>query len=288
MSVGRGRKFLNPKPVVLITGASSGIGKATSLYLAEKGCSVIGTGRSMARLEDLKREASRRDLPVTPIEMDINSDQDVDRVFPGLLDEFETIDVLVNNAGYLLWGPGESLTVAEVKTLFETNFFAAIRLTNLVLPGMMRRGSGTIINMSSVLGRLGTPFNGAYAASKFALEGLSESLRIELWPFGVRVVVVEPGVFHTSLQQNRVVAVGVRSGEGVYAPFIERYQSRHDRFEGLAGDPVKVAKVVYKIIRSRRPRFRYPVGPDARLGILGAKLIPERVFQAILSRAIMK
>ena len=272
----------------LITGASSGIGKVTALYLAQKGWSVIGTSRSMSRLEELRKEASEADLPVTGVELDINSDEDVDQIMPRLLDEHGTIDVLVNNAGYGLWGPVESLAIAEVKAQFETNFFAALRLIKAVLPGMVRQRRGTIINVSSVEGRLATPFNGAYAASKFALEGLSESLRVELWPLGVRVALVEPGLFSTNFQKNQVVAERADSEDLAYSSYMEKYRSRHALFERFSTDPIKVAKVIHKIVRSRRPAFRYPVGLEARLGMLGARLLPERLFQAMLSRATMR
>ena len=273
---------------VLITGASSGIGKATALYLAERGLQVIGTGRSLERLTELQSEASRRDLPITVVELDINKDEAVDLAVRRLLDEHGTIDVLVNNAGYGLWGPVESLTIDEVKAQFETNLFAALRLIKAVLPGMVREGRGTVINISSIEGRLATPFNGAYAASKFALEGLSEALRIELWPLGVRVAVVEPGLFRTGFFENQVVGKYAESQELPYLPYIQRYRAKRARYDRLASDPIRVAKVIHKIVRSRRPGFRHPVGLEARLGALGARLLPERIFQAMLSRATIK
>ena len=273
---------------VLITGASSGIGLATAVYLAEKGFVVIGTSRAAERLTRLTEEASRRNLHIAAVELDINSDERVAETLPRLIGEHGSIDVLVNNAGYGLWGPVESLTMEELKAQFETNLFAAVRLTQAVLPGMIERGRGTIVNISSIQGRIGTPFNGAYAASKFALEGLSESMRVELWPFGVRVVVVEPGAFRTGFQANQVIAERALSEDLPYTDYIESYRARHERFERLYTDPIKVARVVRKIIRSRRPAFRYPVGLEARLGFLGARVLPERLFRALLSRATMR
>ena len=274
---------------VLITGASSGIGKATALYLAERGYDVIGTSRSMARLADLEAEASALGLSVSGVELDINSDDAATKVMAGIIDERGAIDVLVNNAGYGLWGPVERLSVEETKAQFETNFFAPLRLIKAVVPGMVKRGSGRIINMSSVEGRLATPFNGAYAASKFALEGMSEALRAELRPFGIFVSVVEPGLFRTEFQKNQVVGEGVDSAADAsrYAPYIDAYRAKHGRYGWLVSDPIGVARVVHKIVRSRRPAFRYPVGIEARLGMLGARLIPERIFQALVSRATM-
>ena len=273
---------------VLITGASSGIGKVTAIFLAERGYRVVGTSRSMDRLASLQREASHRDLPIIPLELNINTNEGVDRVIPQLMDKLGPVDILVNNAGYGLWGPVESLSISEMKTMFETNLFAAVRMIKALLPGMIDKGYGKIINISSILGRLGTPFNGAYVSSKFALEGLSESLRTELWPFGVRVAIVEPGLFRTEFQNNMVKAERAEDSELPYYPYIQRYNTRHDSFDRFASDPIKVAKVIHKIIRSKRPAFRYPVGPDARAGMLGARLLPERLFQTLLSRATMR
>ena len=273
---------------VLVTGASSGIGLATSLYLAEKGYSVLATSRSIERLADLQDQALGRRLPVTPVELDINSDQAVEDVVPRLIKEHGGIDVLVNNAGYGLWGPVESLSIDELKDQFETNLFAVLRVTKAVLPGMVAEGRGTIINISSVEGRLGTPFIGGYASSKFALEGMSEVLRVELWPLGVRVALVQPGLFRTDFHDNQVVAERADSDDLPYRQYVDRYRARRGRYDRLAGDPIKVARVVHKIARSRRPRFRYPVGPEARLGMLAARFLPERLFQTLLSRATMR
>ena len=134
------------------------------------------------------------------VELDMNSDDSVDSVMPALISQFGSIDALVNNAGFGVWGPIQSLSIDELKTQFEANFFGAVRMIHAVLPTMIERGEGRIVNISSVLGRFGTPFNGAYVASKFALEGISESLRIELAPLGVHVSVVEPGLFETDFQ----------------------------------------------------------------------------------------
>ena len=276
------------RQTVLITGASSGIGQATALYLAQRGYSVIGTSRSIARLGSLQSEAVKLGLSVASAELDINSDEGVDGVLPRLIEEHGVIDVLVNNAGYGVRGPLEYTSMAELKSEFETNFFAVVRLIKAVLPGMIREGRGTIVNVSSVLGRLGTPFNSAYVSSKFAVEGLSESLRTELWPLGIRVAVVEPGAVRTNFHRNQVFSEGVEADGSAYSRFVDRFTSKHARFERLAADPVKVSRVIHKIIRTGRPALRHPVGPDARLGMLAARLIPERLFHALLSRATMR
>ena len=279
-----------PSPIhtILITGASAGIGKVTCLLLAERGYRVIGTSRSLERLAALFDEAEERGLKVYGVELDMNSDESVDSVMPALLSQFGSINALVNNAGFGMWGPVESLSIDELKTQFEANFFGAVRMIDAVLPGMIECGGGKIVNISSVLGRLGTPFNGAYVASKFALEGISESLRTEIAPLGVYVSVVEPGLFDTDFDKNQIRAARADDPSMAYAPYMRRYSERHSQFDHLAADPIRVARVVEKIVRSRSPGFRYPVGVDARAGIAGARLLPERLFHAILSRATMR
>ncbi len=273
---------------VLITGASAGIGKVTCLYLAEKGYNVIGTSRESSRLGDLYSEADQRGVTVHGLELDINSDAEVQRVMPEVFNQFGEIHALVNNAGYGLWGPLEIVSIDEMKTLFETNVFAVLRMTQVVLPAMIERRAGKIVNISSVLGRLATPFNGAYASSKYALEGLSESMNHEVSPFGVYVALVEPGLFETEFQRSQVRAQRAYDPNLAYAPYVQRYNDRHQTFDKLASDPVKVAKVIHKIIRSRRPALRHPVGLESHAGIMGTRLLPGRLFQWMLGRATLK
>ena len=269
---------------VVITGASSGIGRVSALHLAERGYTVIGTSRELGRLEGLFDDAEGRGLRVFGVELDINSARSVDSVMPELISQFGEIHALVNNAGFGVWGPVESLTMTELKSQFEANFFGAVRMIWATLPEMVSRRSGRIVNISSVLGRIGTPFNGAYVSSKYALEGLSESLRAELRPFGVQVSLVEPGWFETDFQKNQIRAARADDPALAYARHIRSYSESHERFEWFAGDPVRVARVIEHALSARRPSFRYPVGADARAGILGARLLPERLFHALLDR----
>ena len=277
----------SPSPTVLVTGASSGIGQATALYLAGEGFRVIGTSRSRSRLEPLQCQASSRGLEMAVVELDVNDNVQVGEVIPRLKAEHGPIDVLVNNAGYGLWGPVETYSVEEFRAQFETNLFATVGLIKAVLPDMMAQRRGTIINVSSFLGRLATPFHSAYVSSKFALEGLSESLRTEMRPFGIRVAVVEPGVVRTGFRNNQAVPQGVSDRESVYSPYIDVYLRRYARMERRGTDPVKVARVIHKVIRSRNPGLRHPVGLDAHMGILAARLLPERLLHALVGRATM-
>ena len=279
---------VNTSGNVLITGASAGIGRATALYLAERGYTVIATSRDASRLSGLHEDAAECGVSVIGAELDINSDDAVSCAMPELIRQHGAIDVLVNNAGFGLWGPVEVLSDAELKSQFETNLFAAVRMMQAVLPAMIERRNGTIINISSVLGRMGTPFNGAYVSSKFALEGISESLKIEVEPFGVRVAMVQPGLFRTNFPDNSVRGEATDGEKSVYAPLIRQYTGNHDIFEHLGGNPVRVAKVVHKIITSPSPSFRYPVGIDARAGMLAARVLPERIYWKIMSKVTMR
>lgn len=276
------------RKTVLITGASGGIGMATAIYLAEKGYSVVATSRSDDRLAALKSLAAERRLPISTVVMDVNSDEAVNSVLPGVLAEHGSVDALINNAGYSLWGPGESLSIGELRDVFETNFYAAFRMMQGVLPGMTERVSGTIVNVTSVEGRIVTPFNGGYGATKFALEGLSEAMRLELWPLGVRVVVIEPGLYSTNLFANQVVAERTEASDLPYGPLLARYRKNRAGYDRLAKDPVQVARVIHRAIRSKRPRFRYTVGAEATLGILASRYLPERLFQTLVSRVLLR
>ena len=273
---------------VLITGASGGIGMASAIYLAEKGYSVVATSRSDDRLAALKNLTAERRLPISTVVMDINSDEAVNSVLPEVLTEHGGVDALINNAGYSLWGPGESLSIGELRDVFETNFYATFRMMQGVLPGMTARGSGTIVNVTSVEGRIVTPFNGGYGATKFALEGLSEAMRLELWPLGVRVVVIEPGLYSTNLSANQVVAKRTEASDLQYGPLLARYRKHRAGYDRLAKEPAKVSRVIHRAIRSRRPHFRYTVGAEATLGILASRYLPERIFQTLLSRALLR
>lgn len=273
---------------VLITGASSGIGKATALFLAERGYTVIATSRVASRLDDLHSEAGHRGTSVIGVELDINSEDSVAFTVPELIERHGAIDALVNNAGFGMWGPVQLLSDEELKSQFETNFFAAVRMMQAVLPSMIEQRRGAIVNISSVLGRIGTPFNGAYVSSKFALEGISESLKTEVQPFGVHVAMVEPGLFRTNFPDNEIRGKAAGDESSAYSPYIQRQSENHDLFELLGGDPVRVAKVVHKVITSPSPNFRNPVGIDARAGTLAARLLPERIYWRILSKATMR
>jgi len=272
----------NKPQVVLVTGATRGIGRVTALHLAERGHTVVATGRDEAMLAELRTLAEG--LPLSVEHLEVTDQAEVERVIAGAVEANGRLDALVNNAGYILWGPLEQLALDEVRAVFETNFFAVHRLCQAVLPVMRDRGFGTIVNVGSVAGRIGIVTGGAYAATKAALQAYSRVLRQEVTGFGVRTVLVEPGVFETDLTKNQVV------GSSVYAddsPYRERLERRRVSGSGWRRPhPVRVARRIRGIVESRNPKPVYTVGYDAAAGALVAKVLPDRVLDFLLGKAL--
>src|SRR5712692_1770263 len=185
---------------VLITGGTDGLGRATALRLAESGYRVFATGRSRAKREALDQAARERRLPLETVEMDVCDDASVARALAEMRSQAGPVDVLVNNAGIGYIAPMEEITMEHLRQQFETNFFGVVRVTQAVLPEMRARRSGRIINVSSVAGKLALPLFGAYSGSKFALEGMTDALRLEVYPLGIDVVLIEPGYIRTGFQ----------------------------------------------------------------------------------------
>jgi NAD(P)-dependent dehydrogenase (short-subunit alcohol dehydrogenase family) len=265
-----------PYPIVLVTGASSGVGKACAETLHGRGCRVYGASRSW--VTSASAGTFRR------LRMDVTSDSSVQEAVSGIIKAEGRIDALVNNAGYALAGPVEETSVEEAKRQFETNFFGALRVANAVLPGMRRQGSGVVIQISSLGGVFGLPFQGMYSASKFALEGLSEAMRYELAPFGVRVVLVEPGDVRTSITANRIVCSALTSGSA-YAEAFGAALAVIEKDETGGSDAAAVAHLVDRIISGKAAgQVRFTVGrTDQRLSAILRRFLPYRVFEKIIS-----
>ena len=196
----------NKKKVALVTGSSSGIGYETAITLARAGIHTYASMRNLEKSKAITEMAGTENLPLRVVQLDVNDDSSVKDAIDKIVKEKERIDVLVNNAGYGLFGSLEDISLEEIKAQFETNFFGVIRVTQLVLPLMRGQKSGTIVNVSSVGGRIGVPALSAYQSTKFALEGLSESISYELEPFGIRVVIVEPGFIRTNIMNSSTLA----------------------------------------------------------------------------------
>ena len=192
--------------VALVTGCSSGIGLETAISLAREGHFTYATMRNMKKSEDLDKIVHDEDLPIKILELDVDDEESVDNTIAKIMEEKGRIDTLVNNAGWGMWGTVEDVSIEEFKQQFETNFFSIIRMIQKVAPLMRKQKSGNIVNVSSVAGRIGFPVSPAYISSKFALEGLSECLRFELGPFGINVIIIEPGVIKTNFFDSMKMA----------------------------------------------------------------------------------
>ena len=276
---GRGRP-------VIITGASSGIGMAAAIHLARKGFPTLAASRSLPRLDLLMETAYSEGLPVTPYELDPNDSDSVNDTVALMEEEHGTIFALVNNAGYGLRGCMEDLSIQELRDQFETNLFGALRVSQAVLPGMRKAGAGRIVDVGSVLGQLVAPDMGAYSASKHALKAMNAAMRMETAKFGVKVVLVEPGLFRSSFSANQVTAAKSLDPDSPYRAYATVPQKNPRTQIRWGGDPFKVARVIHKAITSRWPAPRYAVGPDARLGALAAKFVPDRLIEFLTVKAV--
>jgi len=192
--------------VAVVTGSSSGIGYETALTLARNSFLTYATMRSLNKSENVKSIAAKENLPIRITQLDVTDSVSINNAVQAILSETGRIDVLVNNAGYVLDGAFEDLSMDEIKAQYETNVFGLIRTTQAVLPAMRKQKSGTIVNISSIAGRIGYPGGSAYISTKFAVEGLSESMAYELEPFGIKVIIIEPGVIRTNIFNSVVVA----------------------------------------------------------------------------------
>jgi NAD(P)-dependent dehydrogenase (short-subunit alcohol dehydrogenase family) len=251
------------KPQVsVVTGSSNGIGKEIALMLARKGFTTYATMRNLAKGSELKIIAEKEALPLKTVQLDVKDDNSVKNAIELIIEENNRLDVLVNNAGYGLSGALEDLSMDEIKSQYETNVFGLIRTTQSVLPIMRKQRSGIIINISSGLGRFGIATTSAYASTKFAIEGLSESMSFELEPFGIRTIIIEPGVIKTNFINSSVLA---KKSMDPNSPYIQLIKGMENGMENLiknATDPQYVAKVVIDAVIDKNPKLRYLAGKD--------------------------
>jgi NAD(P)-dependent dehydrogenase (short-subunit alcohol dehydrogenase family) len=259
------------KTVVLITGASSGIGKACAGYLAAKGFVVYGASRTAVATGG-----------VYPLQMDVTQPESVQKAVQRIMDEQGQLDVLVNSAGMGIGGALELATPDEICRQMQTNFMGTVNVCAAVLPHMRAARRGKIINISSLAGSMAIPFQGFYSASKFAIEGYSEALSMEVRPFRIKVSIVEPGDFSTGFTANRVVSEASLNHPDYSARF-KKCLRIVEKEETNGCRPLKLAKKLHKIIRARRPKFRYRVGTLLQVLFTKAKcIIPSRLHQRLL------
>ena len=263
----------------LVTGCSSGIGRASALALLGKGFVVYATARRPETLDDLAARGCRT------LALDVTSEESMVAAVSAVEAEHGHVEVLVNNAGYALQGTVEECSLDAVRAQFETNVFGLVRLCQLVLPGMRAAGSGRIINVGSMGGRFTFPGGGFYHASKHAVEAISDALRLEVAPFGVRVSLVQPGPVVSSFVDAAVDSVDVT--EGPYARFnqdlVDRYRQAYDgSASNLEISPEKVADVIATAATAARPRSRYAVGAMAKSLITTRRLLPDVAWDAVV------
>lgn len=281
--------------VAVITGCSSGIGFETSLLLARNGFYTYATMRNPEKSKKgILAVAKREKLFLQVIPLDVTDARSVKYAIKKIIKEQKRIDILVNNAGYLLLGSLEELSITELAEQFETNFFGAIRVTQAVLPIMRKQREGTIVNISSIAGRMGFPISSAYVSSKFALEGLSESISYELEQFGIKVILIEPGIIKTNFGNNfklgkRVARNYVRHSSP-NSPYTEMTQNRiagfKPRFE--SGSPaLEVADIILKSIMTNNPNLRYLVGTDALKIMDIREKIPNKDFRKLVMDSVI-
>ena len=271
--------------VAVVTGTSSGIGFETALALARDGYYTYATMRNTAKGDKLKELSSKESLKIDVLELDVDNENSAKTAIKHILDQKQRIDVLVNNAGWALWGCVEDVSVDEFKTQFETNFFSIIRLIQEVGPTMRNQGSGTIVNISSVVGRIGFPASPAYISSKFALEGLSESLRFEFAPFGVEVIIIEPGVIKTNFMKNMKMSKKSEL-DTVYKDITTKVVSGVKMMTEMGTHPKEVASTIVKAIKDKKPLPRYIVGNDAAMFLEAKKNKTDIEFENYLKKEL--
>jgi NAD(P)-dependent dehydrogenase (short-subunit alcohol dehydrogenase family) len=266
---------------VLITGGTDGLGRAAALLLAERGYRVFAGGRDAEKLASLDKLARERKLTVKPIELDVSNDASIDHSISEIERSGNSIDVLVNNAGIVILAAMEEISAEDLRKQYETNLFGAVRMMQRVVPEMRRKRRGRIINMSSLSGRVVHPLYGPYASTKFALEAISDAMRLELYPFDVQVVLIEPGYIETNIKRTALELSSSYAGRAASSPYAGIYQpvftwaktSNHSRTS-----PEDCARVVLSAIEDARPRTRYLVTRGAKAWILARRLLSDRAL----------
>ncbi|MGB8937283.1 MAG: SDR family oxidoreductase [Candidatus Nitrosopolaris sp.] len=274
--------------VAVVTGSSSGNGYETSLTLARNGFLTYATMRNLNKSENIKSLAEKEKLPLKIVQLGVTDDRSVNNAMQSITAESNRIDVLVNNAGYPLSGAFEDLGMEEIKAQYETNLFGVIRVTQAVLPIMRKQRSGIIVNTSSVAGRFGFPVLSAYSSTKFAVEGLSESMAYEFEPFGIKVVLVEPGFIRTNIAKSTVVAKKSQDANSPYSQLMQNMATSFEHLMEVGSSPDVVAKVVLKAVTSENPSLRYLAGTDAEDWMEAKRSMSDEGFYKMMKQNLVK
>jgi NAD(P)-dependent dehydrogenase (short-subunit alcohol dehydrogenase family) len=271
--------------VAVVTGSSSGIGFEIALMLARNGFQTYATMRNLAKSENIKSIATKENLPIHIEQLDVTDNKSVTNAIQAIVSKANSIDVLVNNAGYALTGAFEDLAIEEIKAQYETNLFGLIRTTQAVLPIMRKQKSGTIVNISSGAGRFGYPAGSAYVSTKFAVEGLSESMAYELEPFGIKIIVVEPGVIKTNIANGMVIAKKSQNPNSPYSQIMQKMSTSFEHMLDNASSPDVVAKVVLKAVTAENPSLRYLAGKDAEMWLEAKRNMSDDEFYKMMKQS---
>jgi NAD(P)-dependent dehydrogenase (short-subunit alcohol dehydrogenase family) len=281
-------RMTNASKTVLITGATDGLGKAAAILLAERGYRVYAAGRSPEKRAQLDELTKTKALPLQSLELDVCSDDSVRAAVGHVLSESSAIDVLINNAGLGYMAVVEELKMEDMRQQFETNVFGVLRVTQAVVPHMRKRRSGRILMISSVAGLVSPPTYGAYSSSKHALEGLSNSLRLELYPFGIEVILIEPGYIVTNFQQTATALAKPYVDASKSSPYAKIYSGAWGGANKGRGEskttPEDCARVMLRAIEARSPHPRYGVTPLARTVKFGKRFLTDKMMDYILRK----
>lgn len=274
--------------IAVVTGTSSGIGYETALILARNGYYCCATIRKIERAADLERIRAKENLPLGIFQLDVDDNVSIEETITMIQKQYGRIDVLVNNAGYGLIGSFEDLSIVEIRQQFETNIFGAIRVIQHVLPIMRTQNKGIIVNISSGAGIVGFPCMSAYVSTKFALEGLSESIYYELLPFGIKIIIIEPGVIKTDFIKNSVTAKRAGMKDSAYAQVLQKIRKNVSIMQHHGTHPSDVAKVILRAINENKPQFRYLVGNDVAMVAEAKHNMSEGEFRRIMTQDILQ
>jgi NAD(P)-dependent dehydrogenase (short-subunit alcohol dehydrogenase family) len=272
--------------VAVVTGSSSGIGKEIALTLAKNNFLTYATVRDPMKGQFLRSRADKEKLPLRIVQLDVTRDSSLKNAIQSITDESRRIDILVNNAGYGLVGAFEDLEMDEIKAQYETNLFGLIRTTQAVLPIMREQKSGMIVNISSGAGRFGYPGGSAYVGTKFAIEGLSESISYELEPFGIKVVLVEPGFIKTNFVQAMVVAKKSQDPKSPYSQMMQRIAAVSSQLAQRGSEAELVAKTVLNAVTSQKPNPRYLVGKDVEEWVKSKNSMTDAEFHDMMIKGM--
>lgn len=264
------------KKVVLVTGASAGIGKATATLLAQKDYIVYGAARRVEKMQDLLS------LGIKVIPMDVTDDDSMKNGIDQIIRQESRIDVLINNAGFGQYGAVEEVSMSDARYQLEVNVIGLARLSQLAIPNMRKAQSGKIVNITSIGGKISSPMGGWYHASKFAVEALSDNLRMELKPFGIDVIVIEPGGIKTEWGNIAMENLAKSSSNGPYKNTAQKMVSLNKKFEKRMPEPVVIANLVFKAISAEKPKTRYHAGFMAGPILMAKKILSDRLFDRMM------